>query len=172
MITHVILDGYNMIHARNFPGKKGRSLEEQRNYLIHLIKQYAARKRIPCTIVFDSKFPFSRQQKNYYRVTVRYSPAHTEADQVIQQMVRQSKQPHTLLVVSSDREIQHTAKIHGARVMTSESFLKEEIAPFPSTSTQPKEPEDSKPDATLSDQEIAEWLRLFSQGEANEDVDS
>ncbi len=165
MITQIILDGYNIIHAKNFPGRKGRSLEAQRDYLIHLVRQYAARKRINCTIVFDSKFPFSRQQKRYQRVQVRFAPAHTEADRIIQDMVRQSKNPRTLLVISSDREIQHTARVHGAQVMASEAFLQKEIAPYPVRQPEPEEPEEHKPEAALSDREVEEWLRLFSQGE-------
>ena len=166
----IIFDGYNVIHAKNFPGRKRRSLEEQRDYLIHLVRQYAARKRVNCIIVFDSKYPYSRQQKHYQRVQVRFSPAHMEADQIIQEMIRQSKNPQMLLIISSDREIQHTAQIHGARILSSEAFLEEELAPQSFTHPESEIEEDSKPDTPMSEQEIQEWLRLFSEGEENEDT--
>ncbi len=171
MITTVILDGYNLIHSRHFPGYKGRSLEDKRDYLIHLIRQYATQKRLRCIIVFDSKMPFSRQGKTYHRVEVRFSPPHKEADHVIQEMIRKSKNPPTILVVSSDRAIQHTAKVHGASAMSSETFWDEEAAFRPSmpTTTTIAEGENEKPDANLSDEQVQEWLDLFSR-EDDEDA--
>ncbi len=161
----VLLDGYNLIHSGRFPGRKGRSLEEQRDYFIHLIRQYATQKRRQCIVVFDSKMPFSRQRKKLGRVEVRFSPPNKEADQVIQEIIRRSKNPRTLVVVSSDRAIQHTAKIHGASFLSSEAFWEEE-APYHPTqkaSAPSDEPEAEKPDANLSDDQIQEWLNLFSQ---------
>ncbi len=169
MKFHVILDGYNLVHSRNFPGKKGRSLESQRDYLVQLIRQYAARTRRHCLVVFDSKIPFSRQTRKYSRVEVRFSPPHKEADHVIQEFIRNSKNPRALLVVSSDREIQHTARAHGAQVMSSESFWASELpARMPPPTNLPAEDDEQKPDGELSEQELQEWLRLFTNDEEDD----
>jgi hypothetical protein len=70
--------------------------------------------------------------------------------------IRRARDPSGLTVVTSDRQVIATARDRGARVVRAEAFVGQ-LGPSPA-------PEDAgKPDATLSPEQVDEWLELFDE---------
>ncbi|HFE65606.1 MAG TPA: hypothetical protein ENK14_14495 [Caldithrix sp.] len=165
----ILIDGYNVIKAPRvrFPGFS--SLELQREHLIKVLKSNPQLQRSQTTVVFDSRIyiPPSRTQK-HGNLTVIFTPLNKSADEVIQQLVRQSSQPGKILVVTSDRSIQFTAKDHGARAMESHVFWQKLQTRKKNRSVGRGEPQEGA--TPLSDREVKEWLSLFrSRGGENDE---
>lgn len=165
----ILIDGYNVIKAPRvgFPGFS--SLELQREHLIKVLKSHPQLRGSQTMVVFDSRenIPPSRTQK-YGKLTIIFAPPDKSADEVIQHFVRRSSQPGDVLVVTSDRRIQFTAKDHGARAMESHVFWQKLQMRKKSRAVDSAEPKEGT--TPLSDREVKEWLSLFRNrdGESNE----
>ena len=119
----IIIDGYNLLGARGQIGG-GSSLdgERTREGLLTELILYAQRKGHRVTVVFDAYKERGRlgHEENRSGVRVLFTRGGEQADPVIQRMAR--RYGRDCVVVSSDLEIQHTAKDHGALVLTSQEF--------------------------------------------------
>ena len=121
---HLIIDGYNVLGAMGFPPQQvigqGKTHREQ---FVARLSLYAQAIRCPITVVFDAwRQPGSMQQSSHQAgVTVMYSAHGEQADQVIQQLIRQHGKETA--VVSSDLEVINVARAFGAFVIRSQEFL-------------------------------------------------
>ncbi len=169
-MAHYLIDGYNLLHAGGILEDSARPLEEQRDHLCQCLQQFARKGRHRVTVVFDGQGKGLQLKCSYRNVSVLFSPTHREADEVIQHHIRQAKDPAMLVVVSSDREITHTARAHGARVLTSPAFARSlHTLSRPTAGNQPPGEEKKKYDPTLSAAELQEWLKLFNSSPDEED---
>ncbi len=112
----VLVDGYNVIKRNS--AFDSLSLEAGRKRLV------TAMMAVPwgfpverIVVVFDG--PESSSSHPSARLTVQY--AAPSADDFIRSTIQASAYPRHLAVVSDDREVQYTAKIHGARCLSTSS---------------------------------------------------
>jgi len=127
----VFLDGYNIIkksrHWSRLPLADGRQ---------RLIASAAsARWSFPVrqlTIVFDG--PAAGSARPSERVLVKF--ATPSADAFIRDAIHRAEHPQRYALISSDGELQRTARSHGTRYFPAEWFL-ERAAPSPAPARQP-----------------------------------
>ncbi|MCI0333839.1 MAG: NYN domain-containing protein [Planctomycetes bacterium] len=100
-------------------------------------------------------------------MTVHFAPRHSDADEMIEDLLEQHRSPKSLVVVSSDHRVQRAARNRGATFVDSAEWYaerraalrKSDVADHPAT----------KPDARLSPDELSYWLRQFGDEPAVED---
>jgi predicted RNA-binding protein with PIN domain len=165
MTRKIIIDGYNLIYAvnNNFPA--GLDLPGQREHLIKVLNSSHQLKNSKLIIVFDGRSGIKNHTLSSARIRVIFSQGHKKADQIIQELVRKDPIPTQIEVVTSDREIQFTAKGHGAKVRESREFwrkirMKHTIKPR-------DKKKETEADRSLSDKEVREWLEIFKKKKRN-----
>ena len=114
-MQEIIIDGCNLAYKAY-----GGAGEKERADLLRRLKSYYFRKKIRVTIVFDSS-----EGDDVLRVCdnlkVRY--ATTPADNHIIKLVRESKRPASLTVITDDRSVGHHVRSLGAHLTGSLEFL-------------------------------------------------
>jgi predicted RNA-binding protein with PIN domain len=73
-------------------------------------------------VVFDGRHSSNQELPAYSNITVRFSNKPQTADDIIRDFIRNCKKPEDWVVISSDSEIRHTARIMGSELKKSESF--------------------------------------------------
>jgi predicted RNA-binding protein with PIN domain len=151
----LLVDGHNLI------GKmKTLSLDDPNDEaeLVIRLRAYRAHTNKPITVVFDHGLPGGASKLSGGGVQVVFASGSATADKLILSRVRRHKNPASLTVVSSDQEIMRVAETIGARPLPSEQFA-----------TQLEGDDSAAPDAAeadapvVSEAEVEDWLRLFSQ---------
>jgi len=119
---HLIIDGYNLIHAGLFQADMA-DLELDRRRLIDYLSAYQRQKSCRITIVFDGwKEGWLTEQKERQKgIDLVFSKRGEKADEVIKRMVREKGAG--VVVVTSDREISRFAERMSVPVIPSEQFL-------------------------------------------------
>lgn len=162
----LIIDGHNLLKAPNSRVPGIGIYEEELAHLVRLIRSWQAGERHQVTIVFDGNRPDHPELTNGRGVQLRFSGAGKTADEVIQQMVRRAPHPGKILVVTSDRAIQFTARDHGAQVCGSNEFWNQLSSPSqPPTPAPPEE----KPNGVSNAAELKEWMDLFQRNGQDDD---
>lgn len=170
-MNKIIIDGYNLLKSRAFAASSEMSLEAQRDHLIRLLRGYAARHRRKITIAFDNSLFPGQHTHQEGRVKVVFSRPGQEADEVIKRFVRKEKDKQGLIVVSSDREIQYTAKDHGVKVVSSEEFsgqIKHSPVAKKRKSNSDAPAASGKYGANISEKEVQYWKKLFEEGKPDD----
>lgn len=142
----LLIDGHNLI-AR-LPDMHLADPDDEAK-LVQRVRRYCFRRRRRATIVFDGKAPgggFPALPRDPVQVVFSQ-----DADALIRQRIRQTRDRRGLLVVSSDREVQATAKRLGARPVDAEAFAAELMTLRSSPAGEKPEPSD----------EVETWLHLF-----------
>ncbi|MEW5798917.1 MAG: NYN domain-containing protein [Bacteroidota bacterium] len=155
-MQHFIIDGYNVVHT--IPSLKktlAHDADTARELFIQSVAQLTHRRKFRCTIVFDGSPPAnSSKQSPHAPVHVMYSFPHS-ADAKIKQIIEQSKNRSSLVIISSDREILNFARVCSCQTHTSKHFanlLSESDDALP-----------EKTDTPLSPSQINEWLKIFGE---------
>jgi predicted RNA-binding protein with PIN domain len=124
----VLVDGYSVLHFwPRWRQRAGRRLQQQRDALIALLRQYGDATGQRITVVFDGYAARHRPHppEPTAGIEVLYSEAGKTADDVIERLVGQAESPQNILVVSSDHLERHTVETLGAQSLSCESFQKE-----------------------------------------------
>ena len=151
----VLIDGHNLIGQLPDISLADRDDEAR---LVSRLQGYAGRTGKRVTVVFDRGLPGGRSQAlSGGRVEVVFAPTGQNADGVLVERVRRSRNPRGLTVVTSDRAVIAAARQEGARVVHSEAFV-DELEPSPAS------PGGAKEDVHLSPGEVEAWLELFGEG--------
>lgn len=123
MSLHFILDGYNIIKRSDFLATQ--VLKDGRRGLVRFISE-----KKPCgssnnkvTVVFDGNNDFIPPSLDNKIAEVIFTSNNTNADERIKKIVKESRNPKTIVVVSDDREIQFTIRSYGAQIMTVAEFI-------------------------------------------------
>lgn len=110
----LIIDGYNLLHVTGFVGDgSGRSLQRCRELLLNFLTvSLDEPQRVQTTIVFDAADAPSGLPRlvKHQGITVRYAAEYSDADALIEKLIRENDAPRSLLVVSSDHRIQRAAR--------------------------------------------------------------
>lgn len=142
----LIIDGHNLIGAGLLPGIRLGD-EDDEWQLVLVLRAYAAARRVKLTVVFDSgPGAASARNPSSGNVQVRFAPPGVEADEVILQLLRDSRSPATTPVVTNDRALAGLVKAAGGQVRSATVFARE-LAPSrertparPPTGIDPKDP--------------------------------
>ena len=120
----IIVDGYNLIRQWPELAMLDRAdLESGRGALLQALQAYQRAKRHRITVVFDGRErgSLSGGAEKAGGVGVRYSRQGETADEVIAHLVAEAGEG--AVVVSSDREVQASARRHGAAPLAAEEFM-------------------------------------------------
>jgi predicted RNA-binding protein with PIN domain len=162
MHTRYLIDGYNLLYAMGI--LHGRvaagGLERARLALIGLLRGALGDTASAVTVVFDAAHaprdvPASQE---LHGIHVEYATGGKEADDVIEELVRQAPAPRTLTVVSDDHRVQQAARRRDAAVLSCGDFidLLQAARRMPPSLSVPAEKQPS-----LSEAELAHWLKEF-----------
>lgn len=122
--------------------------------LVERLKAYMGRKRKRCIVVFDGGLPGGRSRDlSTASVDVRFAHGGTNADAIIMERIRSTRDSGSLIVVSADHEILAAARRRRIEVITPRDFADAMRAPVL--------PDDTDTDPHLTPDEIDEWLDLF-----------
>ena len=117
-ISHLIIDGYNLI------GTAHQDLRKQRELLVDSLVSYRRLTGHDITVVFDGWRTGQGQESRSVigGIKVVYSRLAEKADEVIKRIISSGKKEY--IVVTSDREIADHAWASGSVPVASDEFLK------------------------------------------------
>lgn len=147
-----LIDGHNLIP------KLGLRLDnpDDEMELVRLLQDFARIKRQQVEAYFDGAPVGSAGMRKLGTVKAHFIPRAQTADSAIRaRLGHMGKSAKNWTVVSSDREVQMTAKVHQAAFVSSEEFVRLlRTALTADTSMGPTE-------RKLSPNEVDEWLKIF-----------
>jgi predicted RNA-binding protein with PIN domain len=120
----IIVDGYNLIRQWPELAMLDRAdLQSGRAALLQELRGYQRAKHHRITVIFDGRERggTSGGTENAGGIGVRYSRQGETADEVIARLVAEAGDG--AVVVSSDREVQATARRHGAAPLSADEFM-------------------------------------------------
>jgi predicted RNA-binding protein with PIN domain len=164
----ILIDGYNLLHASGVFGTVGRtSLEASREALLDWLGEVLSdAQRQRTTIVFDAReappgLPRSGQK---HGMQIHFAPRGCEADDLLEELIRDHTTPRALLVVSSDHRIQRAARRRRARSMDSDRWVAELRQPAH------LDPPASDHREASSPEELQTWVDEFTDGKRGENA--
>ncbi|MCP5509422.1 MAG: NYN domain-containing protein [Chlamydiales bacterium] len=120
---HYLIDAYNLLF---FLTKKVNPIEKSRQDLIDALTSDLEHLKIKATLVFDSgnthqaHFPHRHTKAT---VDIVFSPEGICADKYILEILENTKNPHDVTVVTSDRQLSNQCKELQAKIQSVEKFL-------------------------------------------------
>jgi uncharacterized protein len=126
----LLIDGYNLLHVSDIFAGPGASTELHRSrmaLLDFLAASIDERERKHTKIVFDAAGapPGLPSTLTHDGMTIHFARRHSDADELIDELLDQCKAPKGLLVVSSDHRVQRSARQHGAGFVDSDQWFAE-----------------------------------------------
>jgi predicted RNA-binding protein with PIN domain len=187
----LLIDGYNLLHASGIMarGVGPATLERSRAALLNFLVESLAAGDIRRTIVvFDAGASANGRVRSaeHRGIQVRFSAGKSDADDLIEELIRADSAPRRLTVVSSDHRIQRAAHRRRAQAIDSDKWFaavwRSRVSgdPEPGDDQTPErragapgarrsEPE-QKSVGGLSEHEVTFWLRRFGLDEQSADV--
>jgi predicted RNA-binding protein with PIN domain len=154
-----LFDGHNIIGK--IPEIHLDDPEDERQ-LVHLLSKFLSRVAKTGTVYFDRRSPGGKRKYRLGRLQVEFMTSPNTADQAIQTKLRRLRgEARNYTVVTSDREIETTAKAMGAKVIQSQVFV-QQLEDQPSTIDR-----EEKPEYSLSIEDVELWEKIFRN--SNED---
>jgi predicted RNA-binding protein with PIN domain len=167
----LLIDGYNLLNVTGIFAQAGPGTELHRTRLA-LLNFLAAsinkRQRAATTIVFDAAGapPGLPRTTMHDGITVHFAQRHSNADEMIEDLLEQCAAPRSLLVVSSDHRVQRAARHRGASYVDSERWYMELVA---DGRRRKNDDAAAKPSGQLTADELKYWLREFGESTAPSD---
>jgi uncharacterized protein len=178
----LLIDGYNLLFQSQIVGKSrgpGWLDKARRRLLVVLCNGLTSAEQQTTTIIFDASQTGETAADFLFgnMLEVRFAHAYAEADDMLEELIRQNPHPKQLRVVSSDQRIRRCARARRAESIDSESFLRQlERVPVEQGPTSPHATPEGACDGTdpkdvppLSSSEVAYWLNEFSQPSSQDD---
>lgn len=170
MMMTTLIDGYNLLHVTGLAGPeisrndvKSGALARARIALLNfLATSLDDDERQLTTVAFDSNNapPGLPREEQHRGITVKYATNYENADELLEELIRQSSAPRRLTVVSSDHRVQRAARRRKARAVDSDVWYAE-VRESRWQSHEPLESRSPRPTGPLSDAEVAQWLNEF-----------
>lgn len=155
----LIIDGHNLIP--HIPGVALTDPDDEEK-LIQIIQEYCRTKRITAEIYFDGAPTGFAGKEQFGKIRAHFIRKGITADEAIMAHLKQlGKRARNVRVVSSDRQVQQAARASHASVISSASFSKEWQKLVEET------PEFDPRNRLLSEEEVADWERLFRRGHSS-----
>jgi predicted RNA-binding protein with PIN domain len=150
-----LIDGHNLIP------KLGLRLDDPDDEmeLVRLLQDFARIRRQPVEVYFDGAPVGQAGLRKMGTIKAHFVRLSQSADSAIRKRLEaMGKSAKNWTVVSSDREVQTSARTNGAAALASEEFVK--LLRTALTESAPVEGE-----RKLSAREVEEWLKLFGRKE-------
>jgi predicted RNA-binding protein with PIN domain len=159
----LLIDGYNLLNVTGIFGKEGPGTKLHRTrlaFLNFLASSFNKRERSGTTIVFDAAGapPGLPQLVMHEGMTVHFARRHSDADEMIEELLEDWPAPRSLVVVSSDHRVQRAARYRGATFVDSETWYAELRAKQRRGRAKDAV---AKPSGELPPDELAHWLAAF-----------
>jgi len=150
-----IIDGHNLIPE--IPGLDLQDIDDELQ-LIEMLQEFCRLRRKQVDIYFDNAPPGQLRVQKFGHVTAFFTRAGQSADHAIAQKLHLlGKKARNWTVVSSDREVQASARAARATVITAQNFAIQLIQTISDSGTN----DSSSGEPVMSPQELEEWLKLF-----------
>ncbi len=149
-----LIDGHNLIP------KLGLRLDspDDEMQLVRVIQEFARLSRREVEVYFDGAPAGQARTKRFGTVTAHFVRVGSTADSAIKQHIKRlGRAARNWTVVTSDRDIQATAREAHAAVISSEQFATQLKQLQSGAEHRMEEP-------TMTPEELAEWLKLFKKG--------
>ena len=149
-----LIDGHNLIP------KLGLRLDEPNDEeeLIRLLQDFARVKRQQVEVYFDGAPAGQAGTRKFGSIRAHFVRQGQSADSAIRKRLESmGKSAKNWVVVSSDHEVQNSAKVYQAQFIRAEEFVKQMRAAFSSMSAASNSGE-----PTISSKEVEEWMKLFN----------
>ncbi len=122
-----LIDGYNLLFSgANRRPRDPQALEVDREELVRLLNRLHAARRGRSIVVFDCKRPFFLfglpRRRRVGDVEIRFAPDDAIADDVLKDLIRETRDAQGTTVVTSDREILDAARARGMRMAKAREF--------------------------------------------------
>ncbi len=126
----LLIDGYNLLHASGILGRGvgPGGLERSRSALLNfLVESLEEQELARTTVVFDAREapPGLPRVTQHRGLTVRFAEPNSDADELIEQLIRADSAPRKLVVVSSDHRLHRAARRRHARCVDSDEWYAE-----------------------------------------------
>jgi uncharacterized protein len=161
----LLIDGYNLLNVTGIFGQDGPGTALHRTrlaFLEFLASSFTKRERSQTTIVFDAAGapPGLPQTISHEGMTIHFARRHSNADEMIEELLEQWKAPRSLVVVSSDHRVQRAARHRGAAFIDSEQWYADTLTARRKRERSSEEGA-AKPSVKPSPDETAHWMREF-----------
>lgn len=161
----LLIDGYNLLNVTCIFGQAGPGTELHRTrlaFLNFLASSFTKPQRSTTTIVFDAAGapPGLPHLISHEGMTIHFARRHSNADELIEELLEGWASPRTLTVVSSDHRVQRAARRRGAAYIDSEQWYAELKTTRRKHLVTSKDAA-AKPTGALSPDELAYWLKEF-----------
>ncbi len=161
----ILIDGYNLLYASGVFGTGGRtSLESSREALLDWLGDMLGDAQRPrTTIVFDAQYapPGLPATAQKHGLQIRFAPRGCEADDVLEDMIREHSAPRSLVVVSSDHRLHRAAKRRRATPIDSDQWAAEQRRRGRNSTDLSQRAADGA--EKLSGDELQAWLDEFAE---------
>ncbi len=166
-----LIDGYNLLHAMGvLRGRVGpQGLEKARLRLLGLLAGSFGKDAATVTVVFDAAAapPDAASEQDYQGIHVRFAVHQEQADDLIEDLIRQDSAPRQLTVVSDDHRLQQAARRRHCPVLGCLDFLEE-------LTRQRRRPRHAVPEEpekkTPSQKDLEIWLQEFADLDQDADM--
>jgi uncharacterized protein len=162
----LLIDGYNLLNVTGIFAQAGRGTELHRSRLAllnFLASSIDKRERRTTTIVFDAAGAPSGlpRMMTHDGITVQFAQRHSDADELIEDLLEQCAAPRSLLVVSSDHRVQRAARQRGASFIDSEQWYADRLTIARQRRTD-RDEASAKPTGAMTPDELSYWLGEFA----------
>lgn len=149
-----LIDGHNLIHFLDDIHLDDPHDEAK---LVIKLRGFCARWRKKVVVVFDHGLPGGYSQLSTPSVMVIFASAsNSDADSLIRERIKRTRDVKGWIVISSDNEILDEARNIGMRGMKCVDFAEKLTRP-----AEEKPHKGENPNVMVSDKEIQEWLEVF-----------
>lgn len=160
----LVIDGYNLLHASGILGHGigPGGLERSRGALLNFLAESLDEQELAhTTVVFDAREapPGLPRTVQHRGITVCFADKGSDADEMIEGLIRADSSPRRLTVVSSDHRLHRAANRRNARPIDSDRWYAETLRKRIERSR--GKGGSAKPSDPPSEVEVRFWLRQF-----------
>lgn len=149
-----LIDGHNLIPKF---GLRLDSMDDEME-LVSILQEFARLKRQQAEVYFDGAPIGSAGSRSLGTVRAHFIRLGQTADSAIRaRLDKMGKAAKNWTVVSSDREVQSSARVNHAQFISSEEFVRLTRNAMQST------PKAGNTDKKLSEKEVDEWMQFFRE---------
>lgn len=146
-----LIDGHNLIPKL---GMRLDALDDE-SELIAILQEFCRLERRQVEVFFDGAPSSQAGTRKLGAVTATFSPLGSPADNAIRNRLKKlGKAAKNYTVVTSDREVQSSARVLQADIISSDEFAK-------SLKQVMNSPRMAKGERVVSKEEVDEWMKMF-----------
>jgi predicted RNA-binding protein with PIN domain len=164
-----LIDGHNLIPK--IPGMDLGAVDDEMQ-LVEMLQEFCRHRRKKAEVYFDNAPAGQPRARNYGLVIARFARAGVSADALIQaHLQRLGRAARNWTVVSSDHQVQASARAARAQSISSEAFAREMLATLASLASLRETPSgpEAEGGAEISQEELDDWLALFGGGQGEKE---